>query len=216
MGLIRWLLQRNVPILPSRDAYQRWAKDYPPHAHNPFMVLETQVMIDLMPDLQGKHVLDLACGTGRWGSYARQAGAQLVYSVDDSTAMLAAGTPALACTASMTHLPLPPHAVDVVLCGLAVGHTPHLDRVFQEISRVLVPGGIALISDVHPFRAWLGGQRTFRSEGKTYAVEHHLHSYSDFHAAAQASQLQIEAVREGGVTPGDPPAVLVLRLASAG
>lgn len=173
-------------------------------------------MTDLMPDLRGKRVLDLACGTGRWGLYAKNNGAKQVFSLDDSFAMLTMGRPARAGLADMTHLPLASHTMDVILCGLAIGHTPHIEAVFQEIHRVLVPEGTALLSDVHPFQVWLGGERTFQSEGKTYAVEHYLHSYSQIHMAAALSRLTIDAVREASISPTHPPAVLVIRLGSAG
>ncbi len=208
-------LFRKRRLLSSRQAYQRWAKNYPPHAHNPFMELEAQAMSDLMPDLRGKRVLDLACGTGRWGLYAQNHGAKQVFSLDDSFAMLMAGRPVRACLADMTYFPLASHTIDVILCGLAIGHTPHVEAVFQEIRRVLVPKGIALLSDVHPFQVWLGGERTFQSEGKTYAVEHHVHSYGQLHRAAALSRLTIDAVREASLSPTHPPAVLVIRLASA-
>ncbi|MBZ0310176.1 MAG: class I SAM-dependent methyltransferase [Anaerolineae bacterium] len=209
-------LFRSRHLLSSREAYHRWAKNYPPHAHNPFMELESQVMTDLMPDLQGKRVLDLACGTGRWGLYAWDHGAECVFSLDDSFAMLRSGRPSRACLADMIHLPLALHTIDVVLCGLAIGHTPHIQAVFQELQRVLVPGGVALFSDVHPFQGWMGGKRTFQSEGKTYMVEHHIHGYSQIHSAAALSHLTIDAVREAGISPTHPPAVLVIRLTSAG
>lgn len=199
-------------LLSSREAYQRWAATYPPHAHNPFMALEEQTMQALMPALHGKQVLDLACGTGRWGNYARQQGAKQVYSLDDSFAMLQTGQPNLPCAATMTQTPLASSTIEVILCGLAIGHTPHLEAVLAEMSRVLVMGGVALISDVHPFRAWQGAQRTFEADGKTFAVEHHIHRYEAYHTAAQKAGLKIEAVREAGASEQVPPALLVLLL----
>jgi malonyl-CoA O-methyltransferase len=181
------------------------------------MVLEEKIMRELLPDLAQKRVLDLACGTGRWGQIALEQGAAQVISLDDSHAMLTAQTrPPLAILGNMNALPLPAHSIDVILCGLAIGHTPHLGAVLGAMGRVLRPGGSALISDVHPLRAWQGAQRTFASGGQTLAVEHHIHSYAAYHAAAAQAQLAITAIREAALSPTDPPVLLVIRLGRTG
>ena len=205
---------RRTPTLASREAYARWAENYPPEAHNPFMALEQDTMRAMLPPLQGKRVLDLACGTGRWGKIATDAGTAMVFSTDDSLPMLLAGRPSLACAGTMTALPYRDSCADVILCGLAIGHTRNLAATLREIKRVLVPGGMALLSDLHPVQAWLGARRTFQSGGQTLAVEHHIHSYEHYHLAAKEIGLTIDHIREAGVSPGDPPVLLVLQLSS--
>jgi malonyl-CoA O-methyltransferase len=119
-------------------------------------------------------------------------------------------------------IPLSAESVDVVLCGLALGHLLRLEPSLNEINRILKPGGIALLSDFHPFIALKGGQRTFTApDGKTYAAEHHIHLYADYHRAASQSGLHIEHVAEPYLdAPGAPanrlPVVLVLRLRKPG
>lgn len=100
-------------------------------------------------------------------------------------------------------LPLASGSVDVAICGLAIGHLRRIERTFAELARVLVAGGFALISDVHPFLFLGGAQRTFESGGKTYAVEHTVHLYSTVHDAAHAAGLRIDAVREPTLLPED-------------
>jgi malonyl-CoA O-methyltransferase len=180
------------------------------------MALEQQSMRDMLPSLEGKRVIDLACGTGRWGNIAAENGAAMVFSIDDSQAMLLAGHPSLACAGAMTALPYRAACADVILCGLAIGHL-HKDAMraaLMEIKRVLVPGGVALVSDLHPVQAWLGARRTFKSGGQTLAVEHHIHSYADYHAAAHEIGLTIDHIREVSISPGDPPVLLVLQLST--
>jgi malonyl-CoA O-methyltransferase len=201
---------RQTPTLASREAYARWAEDYPPEAHNPFMALEQDTMRAMLPPLEGKRVLDLACGTGRWGKIATEHGAAMVFSMDDSREMLRAGRPSLACAGSMTALPFKAACADVILCGLAIGHLQNLYPALREIKRVLAPGGTALISDLHPVQAWLGAKRTFSSGGKTLAVEHHIHSYADYHATTTEIGLIISRIRE----VSDPPVLLVVELSA--
>ena len=108
--LNRWLRHlrpvRPPDVLPSRDAYALWAASYPPEAHNPLMEAEQRAMLDLMPPLVGRSVLDLASGTGRYGLLAARAGAGRVVAVDDSADMLRGNRLPRRALASLVALPL--------------------------------------------------------------------------------------------------------------
>lgn len=211
-------LRRSIPVLPSVDAYHRWAAAYPPAAHNALMQAEETAVIALLPDLTGTTILDLACGTGRYSRLARERGAGRVLATDNSPAMLHAGVavgaldrPALA---GLTALPFAAGMVDGVICGLALGHLPTIGGALAEIGRVLRPGGWALISDVHPdlFRA--GGaqhpvQRTFTAAGRTYAVEHYVHSAAAYAMAGQAAGLRVVNQRDAALPDGVPVALVL-------
>ncbi len=216
MRLRRWFRRlrpaRRLTLLPSRAAYALWASSYPPYAHNPFMALEQRAMLDLMPPLTGLAVLDLASGSGRYGLLAQQGGAGRVMAVDDSEAMLAANPLPARALASMVALPFPDAAFDVVLCALAIGHLARLEAAINEIGRVLKPGGIALVSDLHPFLALGGAQRTFHAGDAVYAVEHHIYLIADMLRAADAAHLRIDAAREPALDGQPTPTVIVYRL----
>lgn len=182
------------------------------------MQAETQAVQALMPTLQNTLVIDLACGTGRWGRWAEEQGAALVLGFDNSQAMLEYTILNYTVLANMATLPLPSGQVDRIVCGLATGHLPPhaMQAAVKEMGRVLKPDGIAVLSDFHPFQAWQGAKRTFQGDdGKTYAVEHYIHSYADYHAAATEAGLQITGIREPArpdIATPSPPIVLVLRL----
>jgi malonyl-CoA O-methyltransferase len=192
----RWL-RRPLRTLPSLDAYALWAANYPPQAHNALMEIEQKAMLELLPPLDGRVVLDLACGTGRYGLIAQQRGAAQVIGLDNSLPMLVGNSLHGRGQATTEVIPLKSASIDVVLCGLALGHLPSVEASMREIGRVLKPGGAALVSDVHPFVALNGAQRTFAApDGKVYAVEHHAHLYADMHRAAAAAGLAVDALRE--------------------
>jgi malonyl-CoA O-methyltransferase len=204
--------------LNSLDAYARWVSSYPPHAHNALMHTEESAMRSLLPDLRGMTVLDLACGTGRYGLLAEQQGAALVVGTDNSAAMLASSPLKRLALSTVEAVPLADESMNVILCGLALGHLPQLLPTLREMARVLKPGGLALISDVHPMIALSGAQRTFTAaDGKTYAVEHYPHLYSDYHKAAREAGLHIVDVIERPVegAPSPAPAVIVYALAKS-
>lgn len=217
MRRLRTWLERRAPVLPVQAAYTQWAAHYPPLPHNRFMALEQATLIEMLPPLTHQTALDLACGSGRWGRIAAQHGAERVISLDANFAMLGAGHPPLATVASINALPLPPESVDVVICGLAIGHISRegFESSLSEIGRVLRPAGIALISDVHPVQMWRGAKRTFWHKGRPYAVEHHIHSYSHYHQAATRLGLTIADVQEVASTPEASPVLLALKLIKA-
>ena len=194
--LLRW----RPAVLPSLDAYAKWASRYPPQAHNTLMEMEESAMRALMPDLVGKVVLDLASGTGRYGHIALSLGAKRVIALDNSPHMLRANALSWRGLASCAALPLCSASVDVVLCGLALGHLPELAPALCEIGRVLRRGGCALISDLHPDLFRHGARRTFLGEdGKHYAVEHFPHHLGEYAAAADAAGMTLEDQRQPGL-----------------
>ena len=221
--------RRKPRPLPSLDAYARWAATYPPEAHNALMRAEEDALLALLPPLDGRIVLDAACGSWRYLRIALERGARCVIGTDNSWDMLHR-VPAHPSARSMQHLvlstldslPLADASIDVAICGLAIGHLPRIEQSFAELARVLVPGGCALVSDVHPFLFLGGAQRTFESGGRTYAVEHTVHLYSVIHAAAAAVNLQVDALREPRLLPEDrtdrtpgAPVAIIYRLAKA-
>ena len=90
MKLLRRILRRTPRTLSSVAAYAQWASSYAANAHNPLMEIEQSAMLQLLPDVENKVVLDLACGTGRYGLIAQEKHAAQVYGFDNSFAMLAA------------------------------------------------------------------------------------------------------------------------------
>lgn len=217
------LLKSNALLttLPSVSAYAHWARHYPPHAHNRLMETEEQAMLMLFPALKGAFVLDLACGSGRYSRIAIEQGASHVLGVDNSLEMLMVGKDAITSTqvgfalGTTEAIPMSSDSVDVVLCGLALGHIPSLDQSLQEIARVLKPKGTALISDFHPFLFLDGKKRTFTTDnGDVFAVEHYAHLYSDYQQSAQQAGLEINAIAEPHlmIDGVNVPSVIVYRM----
>lgn len=206
--MLKRLWRRPLRILPSLEAYALWAASYPAQAHNPLMALEQAAMTDLLPPLAGRHVLDVACGSGRYLALAHSQGAVAV-GVDNSLPMLRLATGAVA-AAEGDRLPFADGQFDVVICGLAIGHLGRIQPLLAELGRVLRSGGTLVVSDLHPYQTLNHAQRTFRGEdGRTYAVEHHLHTMETTVAALTDARLTLTALREP--LYDDMPVVLAWR-----
>jgi ubiquinone/menaquinone biosynthesis C-methylase UbiE len=117
---------------------------------------EWPVLRALLPDLQGRRVLDLGCGFGWFCRWAREQGATSVLGIDVSEKMLgraaeAMSDPAITYTrADMELLELPPVSFDVVYSSLALHYVQKLDRLMSIVCRSLAPGGSLVFSVEHP------------------------------------------------------------------
>jgi malonyl-CoA O-methyltransferase len=183
----------------AREGYERWAPSYPQVAGNPLMRIEQAMMLKLWPPVAGRRVLDLACGSGRYTQLLAAAGAEVV-ALDFSPAMLRRAPPGGRVCASMMRQPFAAAAFDVVISGLAIGHTADLAGWMAETARVLRPGGTLLYSDLHPEAARAGLTRSFTDELRhSYTLPHWGHELDVQRAAAAAAQLEIVTVAEARV-----------------
>jgi ubiquinone/menaquinone biosynthesis C-methylase UbiE len=157
------------------EGYERWAPTYD-HAPNPLLNLEERKVTALLPDLSGKHVLDLACGTGRWLEKLLARGVGVGVGVDLSAAMLrvAAKKPAITgrlAQADCLALPFRSAIFDLVVCSFALGHIRDLGATVREVARVAKPGADVFVSDLHP-EAYAQGWRTgFRDPSSAVQIE---------------------------------------------
>lgn len=182
--------------LSNAEAYDLWAVSYPPLPHNPLMRAEQEALLALCPDVAGRRVLDLACGSGRYGLLLKQRGAALVVGSDLSGGMLARAPLDLRVRADMMRLPFADASFDVVVSGLAVGHADDLDGWMAGVSRVLAPGGELLYSDFHPDAARAGMTRSFSdADGRRHELLHALYDIDAHRAAAERAGLRLQARR---------------------
>ena len=179
------------------EAYERWAPLYPPEPHNPVMVAEQREVLALLPPLEGRRVLDLACGTGRYARLAAESGAGEIVAADFSPAMLHRVTGAMRVRASLAQLPLQSCAFDCVVSGLALGHAADLTACVIEIARVLREGGTLVYSDFHD-EAWRAGlTRSFKdTQGNPMTLPCDGYSPAQHRAALLAAGLEVERMQE--------------------
>jgi malonyl-CoA O-methyltransferase len=200
-------------LLDPQVAYELWAATYPPYPHNALMALEQEVVLSMLPDVSGATVVDAGCGTGRYLRLLRARGA-IAFGVDLSERMLtrAHDDGEAVARGSICALPIEPAAVDVVVCGLALGDVADLERALAEMARVVRPGGCVVYSVVHPIGERAGWSRTFTAEGRQNAVATCWHSLEDHRRACAVAGLHITGWQEP-VLPHVPhhPAVLVVR-----
>jgi malonyl-CoA O-methyltransferase len=179
------------------EAYERWAPVYPPVAHNPLMRAEQRSMLEVWPHVDGRRVLDLACGSGRYSHLLREANAAQVVALDFCVPMLEQVTAASRVRASMMQLPFRPGVFDTVVSGLAVGHATDIRQWMCEVSRVLRPAGSLVYSDFHSAAIRAGMTRSFKDAADVlWTVPHRVYDLDCQQQAMAAAGLTVETVRE--------------------
>ena len=124
----------------------------------------------LLPDFEGKRVLDLGCGYGWHCLYAASNGASKVVGVDISKKMLAVakekseGLNIEYECAAMEDLELEEHSFDVVISSLAFHYIKDFEAVVKKIHEWLAPNGEFIFSVEHPVFTAEGSQDWYYNE----------------------------------------------------
>jgi malonyl-CoA O-methyltransferase len=200
--------QRRMTVdhLSTREGYDRWAEVYDTDG-NPLIALEEPQVDLLLGDVTGLAVADIGCGTGRHALRLAGRGAR-VTAVDFSEQMLARAKAKPGADAitffchDLTHgLPLDDASFDRVTCGLVVDHIADLAGLFGELGRIVHPGGIVVVSVMHPAMMLKGVQARFTdpTTGRETRPASHPNQISDYVRAAVAVGLTIAHVSEHAV-----------------
>jgi ubiquinone/menaquinone biosynthesis C-methylase UbiE len=171
--------------LPAAEAYRIWAPTY--DAENAVTTLEDSTVRAMMPDLEGRSLLDVGCGTARRLRADLQP--RLAVGVDLVFDMLSAGRTltALLVAADVRALPIRASTFDVVWCRLVLGHVDTLETAYAELGRVARRGAQLIVTDFHPAAALAGHTRSFvAASGDRHVVRHCMH-LPDQHASAAAA-----------------------------
>jgi ubiquinone/menaquinone biosynthesis C-methylase UbiE len=159
---------------------------------NPLLLIERPEMQALLPPLVGRDVLDLGAGPGHYASLAQASGARCAVALDLTAEMLSRG-PQPALVADARRLPLRDAAFDVVIAALSISHAGAPGAVLAEVARVLRPGGVLVVSDLHAVAIKRGWRRTFATPERTLVADSHPLTREALLAAASGAGLLVDA-----------------------
>jgi len=165
------------------DAYRRWrTSDVGATTER----LERQLILNMLGNVDGRRVLDVGCGDGELACELAARGA-IVTGIDSSVAMIEAAKSRAARqradiafqVSTAQNLPFRDDQFDVVTAITILCFVKNAAPIFQEIARVLQPGGRCIVGElgkwstwaaVRRVRAWLGSQlwrmARFRTAGE--------------------------------------------------
>ena len=145
--------------------------------------LQRRLILALVGDANGRLVLDLGCGDGDLAMALAHRGA-VVTGIDASPEMIEAAITRAAregadisfVVGDAHNIPFDPECFDVVVAVTILCFVSNAGPVFQEIARVLRPGGLLVIGElgkwslwaaVRRLRAWFGSQLWRRGRFRT-------------------------------------------------
>jgi ubiquinone/menaquinone biosynthesis C-methylase UbiE len=165
------------------EGYARWAASYD-QTPNPLLALEERCLLPLLPDLAGKRVLDLGCGTGRWLERLLAAEGALGIGIDLSSAMLRVASEKRAIRGRLSRadclkLPLRDAAFDLAICSFALEHIGEFGELARECWRVLGKTADLYVNELHPAAYGAGWRTGFRDHQGALQIETTSHSSSE-------------------------------------
>ncbi len=207
---------RDTTSATVRAAYDRWAAEYDTD-RNRTRDLDADATRTTLAARHPAQILELGCGTGKNTAFLATLGAP-VQALDFSAAMLARAEardlPGVTFTVADLTAPWPraDASTDLIVGNLVLEHIADLDHIFAEAARCLGPGGTLFISELHPFRQYLGTQANFAQGGEQVAIPAFVHHLSDFTAAAARAGLTLIALNEWwhDEDAGKPPRLVTL------
>jgi SAM-dependent methyltransferase len=137
--------------------------------------------------------LDLACGTGRVGTWLRGRGVKHLDGIDLTPEMLAKAEARKVYdrlnVGDITDTRLPAGQYDLLCQSLADEHLSDLAPLYRECARLAASGATFVLVGYHPYFLIANGMPTHfdNAEGKPTSIETYVHLFADHVRAAHAS-----------------------------
>jgi len=143
----------KIKILNSREGYNLTA-DYYDKKSAYWDSFEKDRVLPLLGDLSGKKVLDVGAGTGRLAIRLAQKGAEIT-ALDISEEMLGKikNKKIEKVIGEAEYLSFKNESFDIVVATFLIVHLKDLKRFFDEVYRVLKPGGLFLVTNINQRKA---------------------------------------------------------------
>ena len=184
-----------------KDGYRLASQAYDAEP-NPMLLLEQRFLERLLPPVAGLDVVDLGCGTGRWLAALALEAPRTLVGVDLSPEMLARakrklGGAAKLVVADCGTLPFPRSSADLILCSFLASYLQDLAQFAEQVRRLLRPGGVVFITDLHPATtAKLGWRRGFRVAGSFVDIACYSRPIEQILATFESLDMHADAVLE--------------------
>jgi malonyl-CoA O-methyltransferase len=184
-----------------QDAYTSWATTYD-EDRNLTRDLDQRVTQQTLGHLHCPTILEIGCGTGKNTGLLAQIG-ERVLALDFSPGMIERAktktqTEHIAFAVADITKPWPcaGRSVNLIACNLVLEHVRELSFIFREASRALADGGLFFISELHPFRQYLGTKANFQREQTPIEIDAFVHHVSDFITSAGEQGLSLKLFNE--------------------
>jgi predicted TPR repeat methyltransferase len=182
-------------------AYNIWADKYDTNL-NKTRDLDTTSTIETLNKFEFSKVIELGCGTGKNTAYLLQK-ADKVIGLDFSQEMLRKAKMKIKDEraefqkADLTvDWNIENDYADLITSSLVLEHIKNLDFVFNQANLKLKNGGLFFISELHPFKQYLGSRAKFETEYGTQELETYVHHISEYLNLASVNGFELVELEE--------------------
>lgn len=172
------------------DGYNLYAEAYEKdHAY--LDTFEGDVIFTLLGKIKGLKVLDVGCGAGRLTKFLRNEGAEVSVAdiSEEMIKIIGKKFPDVkAYQAGMDKLPFPDDTFDIVTAAFVIVHLETLEKSFEEIYRILKPGGFFIVTNVNQRKP----PKLKTKEGEKIVIKSQYHRPEDVITALKDCFFEIE------------------------
>jgi len=184
-----------------QKAYDQWSSQYDSNK-NKTRDLDQKVTQEILRNLDFKSVLELGCGTGKNTEWL-QIKASKIVAVDFSEEMLEIAKKKINSenvifqkADIIKNWDWTAEKFELIACNLILEHINDLDFIFRQAFSKLKSGGYFFISELHPFKQYIGSKARFDSEEGIIELETFTHHISEFLDAANTAGFQLNKLDE--------------------
>ncbi len=143
----------KIKILNSKEGYNLTADYY--HKKSAYWdSFEKDRVLPLLGDLDGKAVLDVGAGAGRLSLRLAEKGADVTaLDVSEEIIKKIKNVKIKKVIGDAESLDFPDESFDIVIATFLIVHLKDLKRFFDEVYRVLKPGGLFLVTNINQRKA---------------------------------------------------------------
>jgi len=149
-----------------QSAYNEWSGIYDSN-QNFTRDLDAQVTREILTGQRFASALELGCGTGKNTVFFAEISERL-HAFDFSEGMIRkakekarSGNVRFEIADLTGRWHCDDAAYDLIACNLVLEHIEDLSHIFSEAARTLMPGGVFLINELHPFKQYGGTKARF-------------------------------------------------------
>ena len=182
-------------------AYNIWAGQYDTNK-NKTRDLDHKSTVQTLKEYNFKNVIELGCGTGKNTSYLLTR-AEKVLALDFSQEMLNIAKEKIIdpCVsfqkADITKKwKVNDSFADLITSSLILEHIEDLDFIFTEAFTKLKPKGLFFISELHPFKQYLGTKARYEDEDSIKELTTFTHHISEYINSAKRNNFKLLELKE--------------------
>jgi 2-polyprenyl-3-methyl-5-hydroxy-6-metoxy-1,4-benzoquinol methylase len=185
----------------SKQAYNIWAAQYDTNI-NKTRDLEAISLRLTLANIPFTNCLEIGCGTGKNTEWLMTKATHIT-AVDLSEEMLAIAKNKISSkqvefiqTDITDNWSFTYKKFDLAVFSLVIEHIENLNDIFIKLSELILTNGYVYISELHPFKQYLGSKARFETENGQQIVTCYNHHISDFTISAKNNNFEIVSVEE--------------------